>query len=303
MIQNQPLVTVVMCTYNGEKFLRQQLESVLSQTYSHIEIIICDDGSSDNTISIVTEFASRDNRINIHKNPITLGYNKNFEQAFGKASGEFIAVCDQDDIWKPEKIKKMLSLFSDEEIMLVHAQSVRFTHEVPEVSSYAARRSFEGHDVRQLMFFNTIAGHNILFRKGLLQNRPAFPDGVFYDWWLTVLAAVFGSIAATEEVLTFHRFHTDNLTLGKKDEGKQTKQKARERLHTINAILEIEQLKEEERSFAIQMKSALATLQQKKFSPLLMMFLARHANTIFFFKKKSILSRLKMAYRMSFALS
>lgn len=303
MSQSYPLVSVVMCTYNGEKFLYPQLESIVRQTYTNMEIIISDDGSADNTLRIAKEFAEKDKRISIYTNLTNLGYNKNFEEAFKKASGEFIAISDQDDIWKYEKLEKMMSLFKNDQVQLAHSQSVRFKKKLPEISTYNIWRPFEGNDVRKLMYFNTIAGHNMLFRKTLLYKHSPFPENVFYDWWLAIMAATYGTIKSTDEVLTFHRFHASNITLGKKDEGRQTKQKAEERIHTLDAILQLKEVKPEYKAFAKQLRHALIPLQRKQFSFSLFSFLSRNSSIIFFFKKKSMLSRIKMAYRMSFALS
>jgi len=98
-------VSVVVCTFNGERFLHQQLESLVHQTYPNLEIIISDDKSTDSTVIIAESFQKRDPRIRIQVNKNNLGYNKNFEQAFELATGDFIAVCDQDDVWKTNKIE------------------------------------------------------------------------------------------------------------------------------------------------------------------------------------------------------
>ena len=298
-----PLVSIVVCTYNGEVYLREQLDSLVNQTWQNLEILITDDRSTDSTVSIAKEFAARDSRIKIIINPTNLGYNRNFEQSFYLAKGDLIAVSDQDDIWKPEKIEKMVHLFTSDEILLAHCQSIRFKKELPIVKTATARRALQGNDVRQLMFFNTISGHNIMFRKKLLEMDGPFPTGVYYDWWLAIIASVFGNITTTNEVLTFHRYHESNLTLGKKDEGKQTREKANERLHTIDAILQLKELTPEQRTFARQLQTALSGLKNRKFSITLFRFLSKHAGIIFFFKKKSLFSKLKMAYRMSFAVS
>jgi glycosyltransferase involved in cell wall biosynthesis len=298
-----PLVSIVVCTYNGEAFLREQLESLLSQTYKNLEILIVDDRSTDLSKTIAQEFASMDNRIRVVVNPMNLGYNKNFEQSFYLAQGEFIAVSDQDDVWVAEKIEKMMKLFREDEILLAHCQSVRFRKGLPEIKTSSKRRHFEGNDVRQLMFFNTISGHNIMFRKKLLKMNGPFPPGVYYDWWLAIIAAAYGKIIGTTEVLTFHRYHDSNLTLGKKDEGKQTRAKADERIQTIGSILQLKELTPGQKEFANQIYAALLTLKNRTFSLRLFRFLSRNAGIIFFFKKKSMFSKLKMAYRMSFAVS
>ena len=167
---------------------------------------------------------------------------------------------------------------------------------------YTARKIFEGGDVKQVMFFNTIPGHNMIFRKELLAYAAPFPQHIFYDWWLLICAATYGQVAGTDAVLGFHRYHESNLTLGKKDEKKQTRGKAEERLRTAKAILHLKGLDPHEQAFARELVKALESLEGKRFSRSLFFFLARNAGTVFFFKKRSFISRLKMAYRMSFAI-
>ena len=103
-----PLVSVVLGTYNGEVYLQEQLRSVLAQTYPALEIIAIDDGSSDRTVDILREFAARDPRIRVVVNERNLGFIRNFEKGCRLAAGKFIALCDQDDYWFPEKITKMV---------------------------------------------------------------------------------------------------------------------------------------------------------------------------------------------------
>ena len=103
-ISDNMLVSVVMTTYNGQEFLGRQLQSILDQTWSNIEIIICDDASSDGTQDIILSFAEKDNRIKYYFNKTNAGVNNNFESGFSKAAGDLIAIADQDDVWKKEKI-------------------------------------------------------------------------------------------------------------------------------------------------------------------------------------------------------
>jgi glycosyltransferase involved in cell wall biosynthesis len=295
-----PKVSIVVCTYNGEKFLQEQLNSLVSQTYANLEIIISDDHSTDDTVKIATAFQGRDPRIRIHVNENNLGFNKNFEQAFDLATGDFIAVCDQDDIWKPNKVKDMMLLFK-QETTLVYCQSVRFRNEVPNIEKYSRRKLFTGNDVRKLMYFNNISGHNIIFKKELLEYAKPFPEDVIYDWWLTIVAAVFGTINATENVYTFHRWHTTNATLKKKDQKIQTRAAAAARVLTLKNILQIKELKKEHFLFGNKLFKALQTVQGKRFSFQLLIFLLSHSDILFSFKKRSW-SRAKMACRLSFAL-
>ena len=126
---DQPLVSVIMTTYNGEQYLGAQLETVMAQSYKNIEIIICDDFSTDHTRALIKKFAAADKRISYSFNEFNLGVNKNFEQGFLKAKGDFIAFADQDDIWLSEKIEEQMSLFTADDIILVHSISaVSYTH-------------------------------------------------------------------------------------------------------------------------------------------------------------------------------
>jgi glycosyltransferase involved in cell wall biosynthesis len=99
------LVSILLATYNGSGFLRDQLDSILKQSHSNLEIIICDDASTDSTWEILMSYAEADERIRLFRNHDNIGYNKNFASMVSKASGEYIAFSDQDDIWHVEKIK------------------------------------------------------------------------------------------------------------------------------------------------------------------------------------------------------
>src|SRR5437868_14993155 len=99
----QPLVSIALCTYNGQDFLRKQLNSLLDQSYKNLQIVVCDDASTDATIDLINTY--KDDRLVRHFNRTNIGYVKNFEQAISLCTGEFIALCDQDDMWRPDKIE------------------------------------------------------------------------------------------------------------------------------------------------------------------------------------------------------
>ena len=98
-------VSVVMATYNGEKYIREQLDSIINQTYPIHEIIIQDDCSTDGTVAIIEEYVTRHANIKLFVNEQNLGFNENFKTAVMRATGEYIAISDQDDVWFPEKIE------------------------------------------------------------------------------------------------------------------------------------------------------------------------------------------------------
>src|ERR1700741_3685870 len=104
-ITPQPLVSVALCTYNGEKFLEKQLDSIFLQDYSNLEIVVVDDCSKDNTWDILQRYAHNNERLRLYRNRRNLGYSRNFEKAIKLCRGDLIALADQDDIWEKEKIR------------------------------------------------------------------------------------------------------------------------------------------------------------------------------------------------------
>lgn len=110
-----PTVSIALCTYNGAFFLNQQLDSLASQTVLPDEIIICDDASSDDCLQIANSFASRVSiPVRIYQNKENLGYVKNFENAISRCTQDLIFLCDQDDLWHPEKIAQIVATFDSE---------------------------------------------------------------------------------------------------------------------------------------------------------------------------------------------
>jgi glycosyltransferase involved in cell wall biosynthesis len=302
-----PLVSVVLCTYNGEKYLEEQLTSILTQTYPSLEIIICDDCSFDSTQQIIRSYALKEDRIRYFFNEKNLGVNKNFEQGFFKATGEFIVIADQDDIWKPEKIQQQYYLFTADNIILVHTGSTIFSGtELPLHKTFKkGELLMEGNDYRKLLLRNTIAGHNIMFRKKLLTHALPLPVGVYYDWWLCQIATCYGSIAASAEIFAFQRWHDMNVTVKKRKGKKQTRQEFEERYRALKIFAAVPELNKANSLFSKTLLSKYQELKHKNFSFKLFAFLLANARVMFFYKKKSMpyISYIKAAYYMSFAIN
>ncbi len=296
------VVSVVLCSYNGEKYLDEQLSSILTQTYSSLEIIICDDASTDSTQKIITAYAQKDTRIQYFFNDKNIGVNRNFEQGFAKATGEFIAIADQDDIWKPEKIQKQLALFISEDTLLVHTASVIFSGNTLPVNKTTnkAVNLMQGNDFRKLLLRNSISGHNIIFRATLLDGAIPFPQFVYYDWWLCQIATVRGSIAASAEILAFQRKHDNNITISKKQSG-QTNEVVKERIAALQSFLSIRGLQKSDKIFCKKLLDLYSGLEYKKKSFKLFSFLLKNAKVLFFYKKKwfPYISYIKAARQLS----
>lgn len=299
---DQPLVSVIMTTYNGEQYLGTQLETVMAQSYKNIEIIICDDFSTDNTKELIKKFAAADKRVSYCFNEFNLGVNKNFEQGFLKAKGGFIAIADQDDIWLPRKIEEQMSLFTADDIMLVHSISVRFSGEALPIKKKAASVNlFEGSDVKKLLLRNSVSGHNIIFRKKLLSQILPLPKGVYYDWWIVQTAACNGKVAGTSKVLAYQRSHSSNVTVKERTTADQTEAEYTERKNSLLAFIHLKSLKKHDRKFIEVLTKKFLQLENRSYSPELYSFLLQNRE-IFFFYKKGLLryfSQRKAAMRMS----
>lgn len=283
----QPTVTVVMCTYNGSKFIDEQIESIIVQDYSNIELIISDDASTDDTWQKLKSWQQKNYRIKIYQNEYNLGYNKNFEKTILIATGELIAIADQDDIWMPGKISKLVNTFHDKKIMLVHSRSVRLENGRLRFKSASLHHHFKGNDARKLFMFNQVNGHDMMFKKELVAKALPIPDGMMYDWWIAVMATCYGEIASVNEYLVHHRIHHDNNFFNDKNRAKKKQldlQDVLEKFSTIDA------LNNKSRSFLTELITVVKSHNQKEkgFDKRLFSFLFKNGKIIFGHKRRWI---------------
>ncbi|MBL8270713.1 glycosyltransferase family 2 protein [Steroidobacter sp.] len=208
----EPLISVALCTYNGERYLRQQLDSLLAQTYSNLEIVAVDDGSTDRTVELLREYEQRDPRLRVAVNPRNLGFIRNFERTLVLAKGAFIAPCDQDDIWLPDKLRILASrignhamAYCDSELIDADGRSLGMS-----MSRFWAMQDLN--DPAALIVTNCVSGHAMLFRRELLGEAPQLPAEIFHDWWLAMWAAANGGVVYCPEKLVRYRQHGKNVT-------------------------------------------------------------------------------------------
>jgi glycosyltransferase involved in cell wall biosynthesis len=206
-------VSVVLCTYNGARFLAEQVSCILNQTFSIQELIISDDASTDNTVLLAREMAARDARIRVVALQENIGFSANFQQAITQAAAPLIALADQDDIWHPEKIARMLAAF-ETDASLIYCDSVKFS-DAPPVSPKPSskNRRIAGSDPKKISVYNTVSGHAMIIRKSLCKAAFPLPEGVYYDWWLAMVAMATDRVQFFPEVLVYQRVHDRNVTL------------------------------------------------------------------------------------------
>ncbi len=206
MIQ-QPLVSIALCTYNGGPYIRQQLDTLVGQTYANIELVVVDDCSTDDTVAILKEYAAKYPQVKLHHNPGNLGYIKNFEKAISLTQGQLIALADQDDIWDTDKIRLMVNGIGDN-MMLYHDSEFIDEEGQPMNKKVSDIRNFySGDDSRVFLFENCVSGHCMLFKRQLVNYLTGFNKVIIHDWWLAYIACNVGSIAYLPQALVQYRQH------------------------------------------------------------------------------------------------
>lgn len=204
-------ISVVMCTYNGEEYLPEQLDSILGQTLPPYEIIVQDDGSTDGTLALLHAYAERHACIKVYSNEGPKGINSNFFSAMSRATGDFIAISDQDDVWLPEKLE-VLSEGIGEKLMCVgRSQPFVDSDDKGHVTIHVDPRKPNCNVVR--LCYASMPGHCMLFRRELLEHlpshletRPVFTH-TWYDVILGTVAAALDSIVLVDRFVVHWRRH------------------------------------------------------------------------------------------------
>src|SRR5579863_3349067 len=174
-ITPQPLVSVALCTYNGEKFLEKQLDSILSQDYYNMEIVVVDDCSKDSTWDILRHYARKIKRFRLYRNRRNIGDSRNFEKAIKLCKGELIALADQDDIWEKEKIR-VLTNSIDDCILVYHDSDFIDTMDrhIDEGTMSSRYHMYDGGSCLPFILSNCVSGHATMFKKELIKYLSPF---------------------------------------------------------------------------------------------------------------------------------
>ena len=210
-------ISVVLCTYNGEKYLAEQLDTILGQTYPVYELIIQDDCSTDGTVALLNEYADRNSFIKLFVNKERKGYSNNFYSAMNLATGDYIAISDQDDIWEKDKIEQQLQTIGD--AYLCCNMTKPFSVDDSEIY-YDLR--IPNHGLERLAFYAVLAGHTMMMKKDLLMYLHYATSGLAYDHLIAILAEAYDRTVVCEKILTHHRRHPSASSFStKKDYSKK----------------------------------------------------------------------------------
>lgn len=212
-------VSVCLASYNGEPFVEEQLRSILADLRADDELILCDDASTDRTVSLAR--AIDDRRLTVHAFTDNVRHVRNFERALTFAKGELIFLSDQDDIWEAGKRNAVVSVFEENEdvVTVVHALSLidRDGHVLEQRSrawpaSDEGARSGLGYLVQQIVR-NQVTGCAVAFRRRLLDLLLPFPSDVYaHDHWISVASPFSGKVWFLNRMLVRYRQHSANVT-------------------------------------------------------------------------------------------
>lgn len=212
-MQNNIRCSVAMATYNGEKYIKWQLVSIINQLSDIDELIISDDGSTDNTLSIIREFQKNDKRIKLFEGP-KMGVKQNFANAIDKCKGEYIFLSDQDDIWAPNKLEKVLEIFKNQHTSLVIHDCfvVNDNMDIISYSFFKSRNSKSG--ILKNIIKNSYIGCCMAFKSDLKKYILPIPNKIeMHDQWIGILAENFGEGSSfINDKLIKYRRHESNVS-------------------------------------------------------------------------------------------
>lgn len=218
-----PLVTILMATYNGAKFVAEQLDSILAQSYPCIEVIIADDASSDKTMDVLRIYANKYPNVKVFSNKSRLGFVKNFERLLQHAEGRYFAFSDQDDIWDTEKISHLMremvekeKLCPDQPVM-VHCDLAMVDEEgtllFPSYARFRCYHYSKYKDIPTMISKGGVMGNTMLINAAL--RHMVLPFGahvIHHDYWIPVVNEIVGHRISLSDPLVFYRIHSNNTS-------------------------------------------------------------------------------------------
>lgn len=219
---NNPKVDVLLATYEGEKFLEEQIDSILAQSHTNMRIIIRDDASQDMTPNIIQKYTERyPEKIMFIQGKGRIGVKANFSKLMEYSSASYIMFSDQDDIWMPKKIEKTLSCMRAMELeygnhpFLVHTDLVVVDECLKILNrsfwKYAHIKPIHEETLNRLLSQNVVTGCTMMANRPLIEIAKPIPEEAFmHDWWMALTAAAFGKIGVINEPTMYYRQHKQN---------------------------------------------------------------------------------------------
>lgn len=212
------MISIALATYNGSKFLQKQLNSILNQTMDDFEVVICDDSSSDNTMDILQDYANNDSRIKVYQNETNLGFKKNFEHILTLCKGEFIAFCDQDDIWEPNHLEILYKNIGENDCigansLIIDEKGVSQNKTLLEHWPIHVMPKNEKELFQHELYSNVIQGTASLIRASLIKQALPIPEDIkYHDYWFALVAGLNEKCKYIGDVVLKYRRHSNNAS-------------------------------------------------------------------------------------------
>ena len=213
------MIDILMATYNGEKYLREQIDSILEQSYTDFRLLISDDCSTDKTRNILNEYVEKDNRVVVFLQNKNLGVVKNFEYLMNKVESEYFMFSDQDDFWYKDKIKKSLKRIEEMDCDLVYSDLEVVNQNLDIIySSYWKLKGFykkikKYNNFESLYLNNFVKGSTMLVKSKWIEKILPLPEKskyILHDYWTALIVSRFGKMAYIDEPLVKYRQHIKN---------------------------------------------------------------------------------------------
>ena len=213
-------LSVVICTYNGEKYIEEQIKSIIYQTKKIDEIVLCDDRSNDKTVKIASEILSTcDIPYLIEVNSTNLGVVKNFEKAIGLTTGDIIFFSDQDDVWKSHKVELIVSKFeNDNSCVMVFSDADLVDKNRNKIGSKLwetlrfSISEFRKKDFTEILLNRcVVTGATMAIKRNLYINSLPFNECWLHDGWVAINASLHGKVIAIDQSLIEYRQHGGNV--------------------------------------------------------------------------------------------
>lgn len=227
--KDQNLIEILIGTHNGDQYLEEQIESILSQSFQHFKIIVQDDNSADNTRKILNGYYKKypeKFKVLCNESP-PFGAMANFSALISHSSAEYVMLCDQDDVWLPNKVSKSLEMiqalekkYGGDTPLLVHTDLEVVDKDLKLIaSSFWDYAGLNAHNlsINRLLVQNVVTGCTTLFNRALAEIVTPIPNGVLmHDHWLALVAGSFGKIGVLKEPTVLYRQHGANVLGAKK---------------------------------------------------------------------------------------
>ncbi|MBL0131990.1 MAG: glycosyltransferase [Chitinophagaceae bacterium] len=290
----KPLVSVVLCTYNGGKFLAEQLESILRQTYKPLELIISDDASEDDTRQVLKLYEDHP-AVHIFYQAKNIGLTSNFAFAAAQTKGALIAFSDQDDIWLENKIEQLAAAIGDSPLVYSNSLLVDEAGNSMQTKLSDLRNMYSGNDSRGYILFSCVWGHGMLITRKLLTQSLPMPEVVHHDIWIVFQAFLNGGIIYLDEVLTHYRQHSHSASKTLPEKKSERTKEYRYAIYQMK-LSWIKLMQQNERKefqpFYQRLLKLYEEKDQKKYVFPLLIFLLKYRKKIFQLSKKGITSQL-----------